>query len=101
MRCRPRTWRGQSSSYRVRASRRKFRTDSNTRSLFLHGGTMGSANVSQALRPLRVGFLVNPTEPAAVLQAIELTSTLWGGMFNPIIPLYAHRLPKIWARHGF
>lgn len=61
---------------------------------------MGTANVSQALRPLRVAFLVNPTEREAVLQAIELATMLWGGVFNPIIPVYTSRLPKIWAKIG-
>jgi len=60
---------------------------------------MSTGTVAQRLRPLRYAFLVDPTDRTSVLQAIELASTQWGGMFNPIVPVYAKRLPKIWARH--
>jgi hypothetical protein len=45
-------------------------------------------------RPLRLAFLI-PPEKAALRKAIQINSTLWGGTYNPIIPLYAQP-PKTW-----
>ena len=53
----------------------------------------GSLNVK--LRPLRLAFLVDPADPDATREAIETTSFLWGGTFNPILPFF-RRLPKSW-----
>jgi hypothetical protein len=50
-------------------------------------------DLSVALRPLRLAFLVNPNNREEILQAIEINTFLWGGTFNPIIPVY-RRLPK-------
>jgi hypothetical protein len=47
------------------------------------------------LRPIKLAFLVDPTEKDAVLHAIEINTLLWGGMFNPIIPVFRRR-PKNW-----
>lgn len=57
--------------------------------------SLGSLKVN--LRPLRLAFLVDPADDAAVLQAIETSTFLWGGAFNPIVPVF-HRLPKAWKR---
>jgi len=54
---------------------------------------VSSGTVKVKLRPLRFAFLVAPDEPAAVLTAIQTTTFLWGGTFNPIIPYY-RRIPK-------
>ena len=59
---------------------------------------IGSLKVS--LRPLRLAFLVDPADDAAVLQAIQTNTFLWGGAFNPIIPVF-HRLPTTWKRERF
>ena len=47
------------------------------------------------LRPLRFAFLVDPGNAKQAREAISLASTLWGGAYCPIIPLYK-RLPKTW-----
>ncbi|MET0122322.1 MAG: hypothetical protein ABW124_14885, partial [Candidatus Thiodiazotropha sp. 6PLUC9] len=48
--------------------------------------TIGSFDLK--MRPVRIGFLVNPTKRESVNKAIRLNSILWGGMFNPLIPCY-------------
>ncbi|MBI4608566.1 MAG: hypothetical protein HY726_06145 [Candidatus Rokubacteria bacterium] len=47
------------------------------------------------LRPIKLAFLVDPSDTAAIRQAIRINSFLWGGKFNPIIPLVRRR-PKPW-----
>jgi hypothetical protein len=54
---------------------------------------LGSVNIT--LRPLRLAFLVDPADTSGVMEAIELNTFLWGGMFNPIVPVY-RRTPKKW-----
>ena len=49
------------------------------------------------LRPLKLAFLVRPVESKALAAAIETASFLWGGAYNPIVPIY-DRLPKTWGR---
>jgi hypothetical protein len=56
---------------------------------------MAFGNVRLRLRPLRIAFLVDPSDRDGLRNAIELNSVLWGGMFNPIIPAY-QRLPPNW-----
>jgi len=55
--------------------------------------SLGSVNIT--LRPLRLAFLVDPADTSGVMEAIELNTFLWGGMFNPIVPVY-RRTPKKW-----
>src|SRR5229473_3143571 len=52
--------------------------------------------VSRRLRPLRFGFLVRPGDYQSLLNAIQLNTCLWGGRFNPIIPVF-RRLPPGWS----
>ena len=48
-------------------------------------------------RPLRLAFVVPPNK--TVLREVLLTSfTLWGGLYNPIIPLYK-RAPESWRMY--
>lgn len=47
------------------------------------------------LRPLKFAFLVPPYNKKAFLEAIKINSMLWGGFFNPIIPLFKG-LPNQW-----
>jgi hypothetical protein len=51
-------------------------------------------DITLKCRPLRLAFLI-PPDKAAFRTAIQTNSTLWGGTFNPIIPLYA-LAPKAW-----
>ena len=57
---------------------------------------MAIGTLTQKLRPVRIAFLVNPTDKSTVQQAVHINSLLWGGMFNPLIPCYK-RLPKTWS----
>jgi hypothetical protein len=55
----------------------------------------GSIHVK--LRPLKFCFLVNPGDPAALLEAIKINSLLWGGTYNPIIPIHK-KIPNFWKK---
>ena len=48
---------------------------------------MDSIYVRQRLRPSRYAFLVDNGDLAATLQAVSINCALWGGAYNPIIPL--------------
>jgi len=56
---------------------------------------MPIGQIEIALRPIKLAFLVDPNEKDAVLRAIQINTFLWGGMFNPIIPVFRKR-PKNW-----
>jgi len=47
------------------------------------------------VRPIRVAFLVDPTNAGDVYRAITLSTALWGGNYNTIIPAY-RRMPWNW-----
>src|SRR6516165_5061940 len=47
---------------------------------------MESAQVR--IRPFRFAFLVEPSDKKALQLVFELTSGLWGGAYNYIIPLF-------------
>ncbi len=49
---------------------------------------MPSGTLTVKLRPLRLAFVVDPRDNAAVLEAIQTCSFLWGGAFNPIVPAF-------------
>ena len=51
-------------------------------------------DITLKCRPLRLAFLI-PPDKGALRTAIQTNSALWGGTFNPIIPLYAHA-PRAW-----
>ncbi|MDP3758234.1 MAG: hypothetical protein Q8Q86_00795, partial [Candidatus Daviesbacteria bacterium] len=57
---------------------------------------LGSVNVK--LRPLKIAFLVDPRNKKALLEAIQINSFLWGGTYNPIIPV-AKRIPAAWKKN--
>ena len=52
--------------------------------------------IQKRLRPLRLGFLVRPNDKGALRRVIQVNTSLWGGRYNPIIPVYRAK-PK-WAR---
>ena len=52
-------------------------------------------NVDIKVRPLKLAYLVDPNKKEQVREAIRLSSTLWGGFYFPIIPLYK-RMPRTW-----
>lgn len=58
---------------------------------------MSSINIK--LRPVRLAFLVDLYDKISLLEAIKINTFLWGGVYNPIIPVFKH-VPNIWEdRH--
>jgi hypothetical protein len=57
---------------------------------------------SVVLRPTRIGFLVRPSQRnfSIVREIIRISGCLWGGMFNPIIPVCA-ALPMAWRQDHY
>lgn len=57
---------------------------------------------SVSLRPTRIGFLIRPTQQnfSQVREIIRMCTCLWGGMFNPIIPVSATP-PASWRQERF
>lgn len=47
------------------------------------------------LRPTRIAFLTSPTDLSTVRKIMRVCTCLWGGVFNPIIPVFK-RAPKEW-----
>lgn len=62
------------------------------------GNYMASGSLTVRVRPLRIAYLVDPSDRGGLLTAIEANTFLWGGAFNPIIPAYK-RTPKKWEPH--
>jgi hypothetical protein len=60
---------------------------------------MSSGTVELNLRPLKLGFVINPNDKKSLLKALELNSFLWGGVYNPIIPQVG-KIPRPW-KHRF
>lgn len=56
---------------------------------------MAWGSIKIRLRPIRVAFLVDPASFDDLYRAIELNTFLWGGSYNPIIPVYS-RTPRKW-----
>ena len=56
---------------------------------------MTQGTVKVTLRPIKLAFLVNPKDKKSLLEAIEINTFLWGGVYNPIIPTYK-RIPSKW-----
>ena len=52
-----------------------------------------SANIR--LRPTRIGFLVSPADIRSIKRIMQFNACVWGGDFNPIIPVY-QTPPKEW-----
>jgi hypothetical protein len=55
-------------------------------------------SASVRLRPTRIGFLVEPADLESVRQIFQVCTCLWGGAFNPIIPV-CDELPEAWQHH--
>ena len=66
------------------------------------GISLESIYGSVVLRPTRIAFLVRPTQEnfSRVREIIRICACLWGGMFNPIIPVCAV-LPNAWRQEHF
>ena len=48
------------------------------------------------LRPVRIGLLVRPTDLKSIVEFMRYCTAVWGGMYNPIIPVFRNP-PKAWA----
>lgn len=61
---------------------------------------MSTVSAQISLRPLRIGFLVDPTDREAISRALRTATCLWGGMMCPLIPVMK-RLPPAWRGESF
>ena len=61
---------------------------------------MNNIRVDIRLRPIRFGFLVRPDDAENILEIFRLNTCLWGGMFNPIIPVF-ESVPTWLESEGF
>jgi hypothetical protein len=52
------------------------------------------------LRPTRIGFLVRPSDLASVRKIMRVCASLWGGLYNPIIPVF-RTPPKEWKTEPY
>jgi hypothetical protein len=60
---------------------------------------MTTLSASLTLRPTRIGFLVKPDDMESLRRIFQICTCLWGGVYNPIIPVSAS-LPDAWKeRH--
>lgn len=58
---------------------------------------MAFISARQRLRPTRIGFLVDPTDLAGLRQVAQINCCLWGGLYNPVIPV-CQAVPSEWGR---
>jgi len=49
---------------------------------------MASINLSIKYRPARIGFLVRDGSIEDLVKSTEINTLLWGGIYNPIIPVF-------------
>ena len=63
---------------------------------------MMDLSVDIKLRPARIGLLVRPTDRKSVRRFMRVCTCLWGGMYNPIIPVFRNApsewRPEPWER---
>ena len=57
---------------------------------------MTDVSATIRLRPTRIALLVRPTDFSAVRKFMRISTCLWGGVFNPIIPVF-RSYPKDWS----
>jgi len=48
---------------------------------------MNTLSVTVRYRPIRIGWCVRAGDAAALREALKLTFTMWGGCYNPVIPV--------------
>jgi hypothetical protein len=56
---------------------------------------MGPIHLQVRYRPMRIGYCIKKGHLEEFRKALRLTPTLWGGRFNPIIPLGNPRLARL------
>ena len=52
------------------------------------------------LRPTRIGFLIKPSDFRSIRQIMRINTCLWGGSYNPIIPIFK-KPPEAWKREKY
>ena len=60
---------------------------------------MVDLSVNVRLRPIRIGYLVNSSDMESVRQIMRVNACLWGGQYNPIIPIFDD-IPSMWQEEG-
>jgi hypothetical protein len=60
----------------------------------VHDG-LSVLQLERRARPIRIGFDLDVTDSVVVREAIELSTTQWGGMLFPFIPNFTRR-PRWW-----
>lgn len=63
-------------------------------------GTLESISAQITLRPLRIGFLVDPDNRHDIGRVVRMATCMWGGMMCPLIPIMK-QLPKPWRGEAF
>ena len=48
---------------------------------------MGTTSINVTYRPLRIGFLIREGDIDGLANCAMINSLLWGGIFNPVIPI--------------
>ena len=61
---------------------------------------METVSTEISLRPLRVGFLVDPEERTTLSKVFRIASCMWGGMMCPLIPVMKN-IPQAWQDEPF
>lgn len=56
---------------------------------------MAKVSVDIRLRPARIALLVRPRDTKSIRRFMRICTCLWGGVFNPIIPVF-RRAPAEW-----
>lgn len=51
--------------------------------------------INRRLRPIRLGFLVSPSDVQMLQRVIQINTCLWGGRFNPILPFFKKTHPSL------
>jgi hypothetical protein len=52
---------------------------------------MATLNVSVKYRPIKIGFLVREGSTEDLIKAAGINALLWGGIYNPVIPVSANQ----------
>ncbi len=54
-----------------------------------------SVSIHRTVRPIRVAFLVRPSDDRTLGRILEALTCTWGGILNPIVPWFT-RVPRWW-----
>jgi hypothetical protein len=61
---------------------------------------MPDVHIDLRLRPVRIGLLVRPSDRKSILAFMRACACVWGGMYNPIIPVF-RTFPKDWKPEAY